>query len=277
MRERLKDLMYKYKDEVSPEVKATFKEWIDNMEDDDYTYAIKDKLSKSNIPAEIKKLIDYIPSRKVWIIGGDGWAYDIGYGGLDHVLHSNENVNILVLDTEVYSNTGGQKSKSTRSGGIAEFASNGKLETKKDLFKIAMAIPNVYVASVSMGANMMQTLKVFKEAYEHNGPSLIIAYSPCIAQGILGGLSNQLEEQKILVEVGYNMLMRYNPEEDKLTIDSKEPDFGNYDVVFERELRYRNLENINEEQYQELYEANMIASRDRYAYFKNIEDRNKEG
>ncbi len=273
MRERLKDLMYKYKDEVSPEVKATFKEWIDNMEDDDYTYAIKDKLSKSNIPTEIKKLIDYIPSRKVWIIGGDGWAYDIGYGGLDHVLHSNENINILVLDTEVYSNTGGQKSKSTRAGGIAEFASSGKLETKKDLFKIAMAIPNVYVASISMGANMMQTLKAFKEAKEHNGPSLIIAYSPCISQGILGGLSNQLEEQKILVDVGYNMLMRYNPEEDKLTIDSKEPDFGNYDVVFERELRYRNLENINEEEYEELYQVNMTTSRDRYAYFKNIEDK----
>ena len=267
MRERLKDLMYQYKDDVLPEVKATFKEWIDNMEDDDYTIAIKDKLDKMPIPEEIRKLIDYIPSRKVWILGGDGWAYDIGYGGLDHVLHSNENINILVLDTEVYSNTGGQKSKSTRTGGIAEFASSGKIETKKDLFKIAMAIPNVYVASISMGANMMQTLKTFKEAYEHNGPSLIIAYSPCIAQGIMGGLSNQLEEQKILVEVGYNLLMRYNPEEDKLTVDSKEPDFSNYSAVFERELRYRNLENINEDEYQELYEANMNASRDRYTYF----------
>ena len=275
MRERLKDLMYQYKDEVLPEVKSTFKEWIDNMEDDDYTIAIKDKLDKMPIPEEIRKLIDYIPSRKVWILGGDGWAYDIGYGGLDHVLHSNENINILVLDTEVYSNTGGQKSKSTRTGGIAEFASSGKIETKKDLFKIAMAIPNVYVASISMGANMMQTLKTFKEAYEHNGPSLIIAYSPCIAQGIMGGLSNQLEEQKILVEVGYNLLMRYNPEEDKLTVDSKEPDFSNYSAVFERELRYRNLENINEDEYQELYEANMNASRDRYTYFKNLE--NKEG
>ena len=275
MRERLKDLMYKYKDEVTPNVKATFKEWIDNMEDDDYTLAIKEQLEKMPIPEEIRKLIDYIPSRKVWILGGDGWAYDIGYGGLDHVLHSNENINILVLDTEVYSNTGGQKSKSTRTGGIAEFASSGKIETKKDLFKIAMAIPNVYVASISMGANMMQTLKVFKEAYEHNGPSLIIAYSPCIAQGIKGGLSNQLEEQKILVEVGYNLLMRYNPQEDKLTVDSKEPDFTNYDSVFERELRYRNLETINEEEYEELYEANMNASKARYNYFKDLE--NKEG
>ena len=275
MRERLKDLMYEYKDKVLPEVKATFKEWIDNMEDDDYTIAIKEQLEKMPIPEEIRKLIDYIPSRKVWILGGDGWAYDIGYGGLDHVLHSNENINILVLDTEVYSNTGGQKSKSTRTGGIAEFASSGKIETKKDLFKIAMAIPNVYVGSISMGANMMQTLKTFKEAYEHNGPSLIIAYSPCIAQGIIGGLSNQLEEQKILVEVGYNLLMRYNPENNKLTIDSKEPEFTNYSAVFERELRYRNLENINEEEYEELYEANMNASKERYNYFKDLE--NKEG
>ena len=138
---------------------------------------------------------------------------------------------------------------------------------------IAMAYGHVYVAQVSMGADKNQLLKAIREAEEYNGPSLIIAYSPCISQGILGGLSNQLEEQKILVDVGYNMLMRYNPEEDKLTIDSKEPDFGNYDVVFERELRYRNLENINEEEYEELYQANMTTSRDRYAYFKNIEDK----
>ena len=120
-----------------------------------------------------------------------------------------------------------------------------------------------------------QTLKTFKEAYEHNGPSIIIAYSPCIAQGIHGGLSNQLEEQKILVDVGYNILMRYNPEEDKLVVDSKEPDFTNYSAVFERELRYRNLEIINEDEYQELYESNMKASKSRYYYYKNLEK--KEG
>ena len=270
-RERLKKLMYKYKDEVDSEIKATFKEWIDNMEDDDLTLAIKDKLSKSKIPEEIRELLDYIPSRKVWILGGDGWAYDIGYGGLDHVLHSNENINVMVLDTEVYSNTGGQKSKSTRAGGVAEFASSGKFESKKDLFRIAMSIPNVYVASISMGANMMQTLKVFKEAYEHDGPSLIIAYSPCIEQGIFGGLTNSLDEQKMLVDVGYNLLMRYNPEEDKLTVDSKKPDFENYDSVFRRELRYKNLEFKNEEDYQKLYEKNLNDAKDRYNYFKDLE------
>ncbi|MGM9877172.1 MAG: pyruvate:ferredoxin (flavodoxin) oxidoreductase [Bacilli bacterium] len=273
MRERLKKLMYKYKDEVSAEVKATFKEWIDNMEDDDYTLAIKDKLESSEIPDEIRKLIDYIPSRKVWILGGDGWAYDIGYGGLDHVLHSNENINIMVLDTEVYSNTGGQKSKSTRIGSVAEFASCGKLEGKKDLFKIAMAIPNVYVASISMGANMMQTLKVLKEAYEHDGPSLIIAYSTCITQGIIGGMNNQIDEQKMLVDLGYNLLMRYNPSEDKLTIDSKEPDFTNYDTIFNHELRYKNLEVKNEEEYQRLYEENMNQSKERYYYYKDLENK----
>lgn len=273
IRERLKKLMYEYKDKVDPEVKATFKEWIDNMDDDDYTYAIKDKLENSELPDEIRKLLDYIPSRKVWIFGGDGWAYDIGYGGLDHVLHSNENINIMVLDTEVYSNTGGQKSKSTRIGSVAEFASSGKLEGKKDLFKIAMAIPNVYVASISMGANMQQTLKAMKEAYEHNGPSLIIAYSPCIEQGIIGGMNNQLEEQKLLVDVGYNLLMRYNPEEDKLTVDSKEPDFTNFDAVFEHELRYKNLETRNQEEYQRLYEENMNVSKERYNYFKELENK----
>ena len=273
-RERIKKLMYKYKDEVDPEIKATFKEWIDNMEDDDLTLVIKNKLEDANIPNEIKELINYIPSRKVWILGGDGWAYDIGYGGLDHVLHSNENINIMVLDTEVYSNTGGQKSKSTRAGGVAEFASSGKLESKKDLFRIAMSIPNVYVASISMGANPMQTLKALKEAYNHNGPSLIIAYSPCIEQGIYGGLTNSIEEQKLLVNVGYNLLMRYNPEEDKIYIDSKEPDFDNYDTVFRKELRYKNLEYKNEDEYQELYRKNLEDARSRYEYFKNLESRN---
>ena len=276
MRERIKKIMYETKDIVDPEVKATYKEWIDNMEDDDLTLAIKNKLMESEIPNELRELIDYIPSRKVWILGGDGWAYDIGYGGLDHVLHSNENINIMVLDTEVYSNTGGQKSKSTRIGGVAQFASNGKLETKKDLFKIAMSIPNVYVASISMGANMMQTLKVMKEAYEHDGPSLIIAYSPCIEQGIYGGLTNSLDEQKLLVDIGYNLLMRYNPDTDTLTLDSKEPDFTNYDAVFRKELRYKNLEVKNKDEYERLYEENMNNSIARYNYFKDLENTKKE-
>ena len=136
-----------------------------------------------------------------------------------------------------------------------------------------MAIPNVYVGSISMGANMMQALKTFKEAKEHNGPSLIIAYSPCIEQGIRGGLGNSLDEQKLLVEVGYNLLMRYNPEENKLTVDSKEPDFTNYDIVFNHELRYRNLETKNQDEYQRLYEENMNNSKLRYNYYKDLENK----
>ena len=213
---------------------------------------------------------EFIKTKSFWIVGGDGWAYDIGYGGLDHILHSNENVNILVLDTEVYSNTGGQTSKSTKYAGVAEFSSNGKKTNKKDLFRIAMGIPNVYVASISMGANMNQTLKAFKEAYEHKGPSLIIAYSPCISHGITGGLRNSLDEEKLLVESGYNILMRYNPKDNKLSIDSKEPDFSKYETIFEKELRYKNLKKTNPDAYEELYTLNIDSAKERYEYYKEL-------
>ena len=263
-RSRLKDLMVKERDNVSPYVKDVFKKFIDNMEDVSITNEVKDTLKITDLPKEIKELIDYIPKRTVWIVGGDGWAYDIGFGGLDHVLRTNENVKVLVLDTEVYSNTGGQTSKSTRVGAVAEFASNGKLKPKKDLFEFAMNIPNVYVASISAGANQMQTIKAFKEAMEHNGPSLIIAYSPCIAHGIKGGLQNSIDEQELLVLSGYNILMRYIPEEDRLYIDSKEPNFQLYESVFEKEMRYKNLSEINKEDYEELYIMNMNNAKNRY-------------
>ena len=269
-RNRIKEIMIETKDEVSKETKDTYKLWIDNSEDVNITNEVKEKLSKSSIPSELRSLLDYIPSRKVWIVGGDGWAYDIGYGGLDHVLRSGDNVKVLVLDTEVYSNTGGQTSKSTRIGAIAEFSSYGKLKPKKDLFKVAMDIPNCYVASISAGANDMQTIKAFKEANEHNGPSVIIAYSPCIAHGIRGGLKNSIDEQKLLVESGYNILMRYNPDEDKLTIDSKEPNFSLYETVFEKEMRYKNLQEINKEDYNKLYAEHMRNAKKRYEYYVNI-------
>lgn len=273
-RSRIKEIMTETKDEVDPKTKKIFKEYIDNFEDVKITNEIKEKLKSTEIREDLKELLDYIPKRTVWIVGGDGWAYDIGYGGLDHVLRSNENVKILVLDTEVYSNTGGQTSKSTRVGAIAEFSQTGKLKPKKDLFNVAMNIPNVYVASISAGANQVQTIKAFKEAMEHKGPSVIIAYSPCIAHGIKGGLSNSLDEQKLLVESGYNILMRYNPEENKLTIDSKEPDFTLYETVFEKELRYKNLETLNEKEYQSLYIENMTNAKNRYEYYKEISEKN---
>ena len=275
-RERIKNIMFESRNIVDKEVKDIFKEYIDNMENTILTREVKDKLKGKEFPEELKELINYIPSRKIWIIGGDGWAYDIGYGGLDHILYSGENVNILVLDTEVYSNTGGQKSKSTRISGIAEFASKGKYTYKKDLFKIAMNVPNIYVASVSLGADMNQTLKAFKEASEHNGPSLIIAYSTCIAHGIEGGMKNSLKEQKLLVESGYNVLMRYNSYENKLFIDSKEPDFSKYEKVFQKELRYKNLETLNKEDYEELYQRNIENAKERWNYYKTIELNQKE-
>lgn len=269
-RDVIKDIMYKSKDIVLPDVKDIYKNWIDNNDDYSITSKAKEDLTNAEIPSELKELLDYIPSRTTWIVGGDGWAYDIGYGGLDHVLHSNENINVLVLDTEVYSNTGGQTSKSTKFASIAEFASNGKTTNKKDLFRIAMSIPNVYVASISMGANPSQTLKAFKEAYEHKGPSIIIAYSPCIEQGITGGLRNSIREEKLLVESGYNLLMRYSPAEEKLYIDSGEPDFSKYDTIFEKELRYKNLKVVNEKEYEQLYNLNLDSAKKRYEYYKKI-------
>ena len=273
-RHRIKEIMHETKDTVSPEVKDIYKKWIDNENDSDITLAIKEELKKADIPVELKELIDYIPYRQVWIIGGDGWAYDIGFGGLDHVLRTGENVKVLVLDTEVYSNTGGQKSKSTRTGAIAEFASSGKLKPKKDLFEIAMSIPNCYVASISAGANQMQTIKSLKEAHDHKGPAVIIAYSTCISHGIEGGLTNSIEEQKLLVESGYNILMRYNPENKKLILDSKEPNYSLYETVFAKELRYKNLEEINEKDYKKLYDEHIENAMERYNKYKRISEEN---
>ena len=269
-RRKIKEIMNDTKDEVSDEVKDIYKKWLDNKHDFNITNEVKNELENKNIPEELENLLDYIPERKVWIVGGDGWAYDIDFGGLDHVLRTGENVKVLVLDTEVYSNTGGQKSKSTRTGAVAEFASSGKLKPKKDLFEVAMNIPNCYVASISAGASPMQTIKAFKEAEEHVGPSIIIAYSPCISHGIDGGLSNSIEEQKLLVESGYNILMRYNPEEKKLTIDSKEPNFDIYETVFAKELRYKNLEKINEDEYESLFKEHVENAKERYNKYKNM-------
>ncbi len=192
---------------------------------------------------KIDELKDYLVEKSVWCIGGDGWAYDIGYGGLDHVLAMNRNVNLLVLDTEVYSNTGGQASKSTPTGSVAKFASSGKKTTKKDLGRMAMSYGYVYVASVAMGANMNQCLKAFLEAEAYPGPSIIIAYSPCINHGI--DMSKAQAEQKLAVDTGYWILYRYNPllaaeGKNPFQLDSKEPKLE-YDVFLKNEIRYRTL------------------------------------
>jgi pyruvate-ferredoxin/flavodoxin oxidoreductase len=190
--------------------------------------ALKEKLAVINKPGA-KRLLDvadHLVKRSVWIMGGDGWAYDIGYGGLDHVLASGQNVNVLVLDTEVYSNTGGQMSKSTSRGAVAKFAASGKSTGKKDLGLMAMLYGNVYVARVALGYNDIQTVKAFIEAEAHDGPSLIIAYSHCIAHGI--DMARGMTDQKVAVETGYFPLFRYNPELQKegknaFKLDSKAP------------------------------------------------------
>ncbi|MFI3261013.1 MAG: pyruvate:ferredoxin (flavodoxin) oxidoreductase [bacterium] len=267
-RKQIKDIVTRIKD--SSNLKDLYDSFLENFENVEITTEIKEKLIKEDIPEELRNLINYMPARVVWALGGDGWAYDIGYGGLDHVLHSGENIKILVLDTEVYSNTGGQASKSTKVGAVAEFANMGKQTQKKDLFKIATCIPNVYVASIAMGANDMQTLKSFKEAIEHDGPAIIIAYSPCIEHGIKRGLINSLEEQKLAVESGYTLLMRYNPKEEKLYVDSKEPNFEKYFDLLNNETRFNALYIKDKELASELFEKQKKSAIKRYADYKNI-------
>jgi pyruvate-ferredoxin/flavodoxin oxidoreductase len=215
-----------------------------------------------------RDLIDYLLPKSVWTIGGDGWAYDIGFGGLDHVLSSNNNVKVLVLDTEVYSNTGGQSSKSSHIGQVAEFANMGKRTFKKDLFKIAMNYPNIYVGSISLGANMMQAIKTIKEAEEHNGPAIIIAYSPCIEHGITGGMSNSINEEKLAVESGYVLLMRYYNNE--LHLDFKNPDFNKYEEFLSNEVRYNALKIKDKKIAEELLNLNKTNAIERYNYYQNI-------
>lgn len=229
----------------------------------------KIKSKKTEIEKFVSKdLRDFITPKSVWTIGGDGWAYDIGFGGLDHVLSSNKNAKILVLDTEVYSNTGGQSSKSTHIGAVAEFANLGKRTYKKDLFKLAMNYPNVYVASISLGANMMQAINVFKEAEAHEGPAIVIAYSPCIEQGIFGGMKNSILEEKKAVECGYVLLMRYN--NGVLSMDSSEPNFDKYIDFLEQEVRYSALEIKDKKLAKDLFQKNKEYSINRYSYYKNL-------
>ncbi len=271
-RDRIRKIMEESKNSVSENIQKLYQEFLENFNNFEITSKVKEELQKEEIPTDLKDLIDYIPSRTVVAIGGDGWAYDIGFGGIDHVLSSEENIKVLVLDTEVYSNTGGQMSKSSHIGAVAEFADFGKKTHKKDLFRIAMSYPNCYVASISLGANMMQTLKVMKEAFEHEGPSLIIAYSPCIEQGIKGGMSCSLEESALAVDTGYILLMRYKPEEEKLYLDSKQPNFDDYHKFLEREVRYKALSIKDKELSNVLLEENKQAAMKRYHYYKKLSE-----
>ena len=193
--------------------------WLENKDDAEGSKKFGEEIlaALSDAPEhelfeQIWDMNDLLTKKSVWVFGGDGWAYDIGYGGLDHVLASGEDINVLVMDTEVYSNTGGQASKSTPLGSVAKFAAAGKRTGKKDLGRMAMTYGYVYVASISMGANKQQTLKALKEAEAYKGPSLIIAYAPCINQGIRKGMGKSMEEGKLAVDSGYWPLYRFNPE-----------------------------------------------------------------
>ena len=221
---------------------------------------------------------DQLVKKYFWMFGGDGWAYDIGFGGLDHVLASGEDVNVLVVDTEVYSNTGGQSSKATPLGAVAQFASSGKRSGKKDLGAMFMAYGNIYVAQVSMGASPEQLMKALREAAEYRGPSLVIAYAPCTAHGIRAGMAHAQEEMKRATESGYWPLYRYHPEKDTpFTLDCREPtlDYGEF---LQGENRYASLRRTFPEQAFELEKkarAEAESRYRRYVFLASKNDRNE--
>ena len=244
--------------------------WIAGMEDADAAdKAGKELLAvcEASEDADAKYVVDnkdMLPKPSMWIFGGDGWAYDIGYGGLDHVLASGENVNVLVFDTEVYSNTGGQSSKSTPIGAVAKFAAAGKSVTKKNLAQIAISYGYVYVAQIAMGANPQQTLKAIREAEAYDGPSLIIAYAPCINHGVKAGMNKAMLEMKNAVRAGYWNLLRYNPaaiaeKKNPLSVDSAPPTESYNDFIM-GEVRYNSLKLKDPERADRLFtEAERLA------------------
>ncbi len=265
-----------------PAIAETAQAWLDTMEDGAanapataaYIAALEQAAEGSTLAAEILKEKEYLAKKSVWIFGGDGWAYDIGFGGVDHVLASGEDVNIFVFDTEVYSNTGGQASKASNIGQVAQFAAAGKTMAKKSLSEIAMQYGYVYVAQIAMGANMNQTLKAISEAEAYHGPSLIIAYSPCEMHSIKGGMANCQSEMKKAVACGYWNLFRYNPalkEEGKnpFTLDSKAP-AGGYQEFLMNEARYSALTRSFPERAQELFQKNEEAAKKRYDHLTRL-------
>lgn len=269
-KEKIRKIIYKSINNVPDSEKEIYASYYKRL---DYPSSclLYEAVNKSK-NKELISMKEFIKTKSFWIIGGDGWAYDIGFGGLDHVLANKENVNILILDTEVYSNTGGQMSKSSRIGSVSKFASSGKKTNKKDIARIALSYPHVYVATVSLGANMNQTIKAFIEAKNYNGPSIIIAYSPCIAQGIVTGITDSIEEEKRATLSGYFPLFRYNPESEVFSLDS-EADFSKYFDFILGEDRYRALKKVNPKEYKDLLEANKLEAMQRYEYYKDLSNK----
>jgi len=267
---------------LSSDIKDAFNEWIegkDNAEKSEIASAKVIELlekDKSDIAKDILKLKQYLVKKSVWIFGGDGWAYDIGYGGLDHVLASGEDVNVLVVDTEVYSNTGGQSSKATPTAAVAKFAASGKKVRKKDLGKMAMSYGYVYVAQVAMGANQAQYLKAVREAEAYNGPSIIIAYAPCINHGLKAGMGKTQTEEKRAVQSGYWHLYRFNPEMEKegknpFTLDSKEPNWDEFQNFLLGEVRYSSLQKSFPEEAKILFAEAEKDAKWRYNSYKRLQ------
>ncbi|WP_303409181.1 thiamine pyrophosphate-dependent enzyme, partial [uncultured Duncaniella sp.] len=262
-------------DKCSSEIKALAQQWLDNRNDVAASKEVAEKIVPlceacgCDVCKGILSVKEHIANRSQWIIAGDGAAYDIGFGGLDHVLASGKNINVLVVDTEVYSNTGGQASKATPVGAIAKFAAAGKRVRKKDLGLIASTYGYVYCAQIAMGADNAQTLKAIREAEAYDGPSIIIAYAPCINHGIRKGMGHAQEEQKAAVECGYWHLWRYNPaleDEGKnpFTLDSKAPDWDKFDDFLKGEVRYASVQKQYPAEAAELFAAAKANAQWRY-------------
>lgn len=282
-RVRLQNLYLDNKDKFPEELQELFNTWIAENNDGDKTLELArkirpeiEKLKDKDLKESLLDLAPYLVKQSNWIIGGDGWAYDIGFGGLDHVIANKDNVNILILDTEVYSNTGGQSSKAAAAGSIAQFTAAGKSGKKKDLAAMAMAYGHVYVAQVSHGANQQQVLKAMKEAEAYDGPSIVVAYSPCIAHKIKGGLGNSAMQAKLATESGYWPTFRYDPRleaegKNPFQLDSKAPKWDRYDEFLMNEARYAQLKDINPDKADELLQMNRDHAERRYKMYKRYE------
>ncbi len=279
VREQLRNKLATLTEATNESVKSVISTWNETYKDGEANKKATVELISaletegSELAKEILAEKDFLGKKSQWILGGDGWAYDIGYGGLDHVLASGDDVNVLVFDTEVYSNTGGQSSKASPTASVAKFAAAGKRIRKKDLGMMAMSYEYVYVAQVGMGANQNQLIKAMLEAEKYDGPSLVIAYAPCIAHGVKGGYIDAQARTKKAVEVGYWHLYRFNPtliEEGKnpFTLDSKEPNTDGFKDFILEEARYTSLQRAFPEVAEELFDATAEDAKRRYASYQ---------
>ena len=282
IRHRIENIMLNNMESTPNALTALYKDWIIHKKSGTKTQEIRDmlvpQLEANRSISGVKELLllkKYLVKKSQWIIGGDGWAYDIGYGGLDHVLASGENVNVLVLDTEVYSNTGGQSSKSARIGSIAQFTASGKSTQKKDLGYISMTYGNIYIAQINSNASQNQTLKAIEAAEAYDGPSLIIAYSPCIAHGIKGGMGQSGNQGELATKCGYWPIYTYDPrlEEDgknPIKITGKEPNWDLYEEFLLNEVRYASLKKSNPKHAQEMFDKNKKNAQKRWRQLKRL-------